>query len=689
MKNYSKNLLSLFLYGLVLLPSSLIAQNTEGDIEHIIEKIVENTSEEYDYNQLREKLLFIYNNPVSLNTATEEELSELFFLNRQQIEDIIAYRKRYLGFKSIYELKTIPSLDMETILLLLPFVRIDVISFQKKMGAKDYFLTGRSNLILKSERILEKQAGYLPPDDSSANYYPGSPFKLYVLYNYSFYNRLSYGFVLEKDAGEAFMQNKKITGFDFYSFHFFRREKGKVKALALGDYYARFGQGLVFNSGFSLGKSPYIMQSYKSFFGLSPYSSVNESGYLRGVGITCRFGVLDVSLFASSRRIDGNFNASDTFTESEIPSFSSFYTTGLHRTQTETTFKKTIRESLAGVNLSASLAKINIGFTAAGGIYSIPILPSDQLYNLHRFSGDHFFNAGIDYSYTFKHIHFFGEIASNGASLAQIHGALINMGDNASGGIIYRHYPAEYTSPFANAFRENSLTNNEEGIYLAFSFIPVKKVKINTYVDRVTFPWLKYLTDAPSSGIDLFMDITYSPSYNTQHYFRFKYTGKEKNASSNETCLNYLVPHIKTSFRYQLTHKLSKSLSLITRLEYTRYTIEEEAFHGFMSMQDVKYHHPGNRFSLTFRYALFNADSYYSRTYAFENDIPTSFSITALDDKGMRMYLVTNLTLTEYSEVWFKISRTHYFDKEVIGSSLLEIEGNNKTEIRILLQIKF
>ena len=681
-----------FLFLLYLFTPALIKAQIKGEItiERILENILENASEEFDYSELRDQLMFLHLNPLSLNTATTEELSALFFLSQQQIDDILNYRRRHLGFKSIYELKLISSLDQQTIYNLLPFVNVDIVEKRRTLKTEDLFLNGRSNLIIKSERLFEKQAGYLPPSDSSKQYYLGSPYKLYARYTYSFHNLVSYGLLMEKDAGEEFFKGSQKQGFDFYSFHFFRRNMGKVTSLALGDYYARFGQGLVFYSGFAFGKSPYVVQSFKKASGLAPYRSVNENAYLRGGGISLKLGSFDLSLFASSKKIDGNINVVDSFENNEDHFFSSFYTTGLHRTPNEIAYKNTIRESLGGFNITKSLSKARIGWTTVGGIYSVPVKSSDMLYNIYRFSGSQFFNTGIDYSWSYRNVHFFGESAYGGESFAHIHGALINMGDNVNGGIIYRRYPNNYSAPYANAFRESTLCNNEEGLYLALSFSPARRIKVNTYFDRFSFRWLKYLTDAPSSGVDFFSDLTYTPSYNTQHYFRFRYVQKERNLSYNETKLNYLVPHTRRSFRYQLTYRLSRQFTLVTRLEYNQYGIDDNTpFNGFFSMQDVKYLSLNGRFRLVLRYAFFNADSYYSRLYAFENDIPTSFSITSFYDKGMRVYALSSYKISDQITFWIKLSQTNYLEKDSIGSSLTKIEGNKRTEVRGLLNITF
>ena len=62
-----------------------------------------------------------------------------------------------------------------------------------------------------------------------------------IRYTYQYRNRLFWGFMAEKDAGEPFGSygNK---AYDAYSFHFLLKDCGKLKALALGDYRLGFGE---------------------------------------------------------------------------------------------------------------------------------------------------------------------------------------------------------------------------------------------------------------------------------------------------------------------------------------------------------------------------------------------------------------------------------------------------------------
>ena len=78
---------------------------------------------EVDYEQLQTDLYALHDAPIDLNHTSDEELSQLYFLSPQQIDDILAYAGRH-PFESLYELRLIPSLTEYEIRDLLPFVQI-------------------------------------------------------------------------------------------------------------------------------------------------------------------------------------------------------------------------------------------------------------------------------------------------------------------------------------------------------------------------------------------------------------------------------------------------------------------------------------------------------------------------------------------------------------------------------------
>jgi hypothetical protein len=200
--------------------------------------------------------------PVNLNTASREDLKplhELVLLTDIQITAILNYRDKLGNFISIYELQSVPYLDLETIKAILPYVRVnsDISQFQVKLH--DELLRGDYTILLRGQQILEEQKGYTPSDSTYPTRYLGSPLGLYFRFRYQYGTKLSYGITGQKDPGEEFFKGSQRQGFDFYSFHFYYTGNKFLKALALGDYELKFGQGLIVAHGFGVSKSSLVM----------------------------------------------------------------------------------------------------------------------------------------------------------------------------------------------------------------------------------------------------------------------------------------------------------------------------------------------------------------------------------------------------------------------------------------------
>ncbi|MBT3423399.1 MAG: helix-hairpin-helix domain-containing protein [Bacteroidetes bacterium] len=686
-KHFTKALV--FIVICFLYHPSFAQTNPYEHIEKIIEKIIENNENEIDYSEIEDQLISIIESPLNLNTVEVEQLNELFFLSQQQIQSIIEYRKSYHGFKSIYELKALADLDKETLVLLIPFVYVGESKYAARKFKFSDLKYSRKELILKTETVLEDQLGYLDEaiQDSGKSYYQGNSFKYYTRYNQSNSSKYSLGITMEKDAGEEFFSGTQKQGFDFYSAHLFLKDIGPFSAMAIGDYSINFGQGLAFYTGFGFGKSPLVTDIYKSSKRLNPFKSVNENSFLRGFAIQSQLGKFELTAFYSNKRIDGTVLENDTLTNDDHI-LTSFYNSGYHRTDAELEKKNSNREQLLGSHLLVNFDKLKLGLSAITGKYSHEFEQKHIPYQYYDFSGSDFYKLSFDYAFAYKSLFLFGESAFDGNAFAHLTGALLSLGSEINAGILYRHYPPAYNTLYANAFRESGDVNNESGLYFALSFSPFSNCKIDLYVDQFNFPWIDYQRDVPTKGHEYLMDMHYSPSYRLKHNLRFKYQIKEKNLSGNEGQMNTVVDERKLTMRYDFTYNIMGPFAFRSRLEYSQFAMENTS-RGILTFQDISYVALNYKLKLTLRYALFHTNNYDSRIYVYENDVPSTFSIYSFYGRGSRYYVLCKYQLNSKSSVWLKISQTKYVDRQQIGSGLNEITGDHKTDVRLLLKVKF
>ncbi|MEO5501468.1 MAG: helix-hairpin-helix domain-containing protein, partial [Ginsengibacter sp.] len=213
------------------------------------------TTEDDSYLQA---LVHFIKDPLNLNYADEGLLQQLQILSPLQISNLITYRKLFGPFISIYELQAVPGWDVITLRKIKPYITVaQKVNVFFSLGQRLH--GGDNTLLVRGTQILEKSKGYLLDSSQAKNFYPGSQQKLLIRYKYKFKNQLQYGFTAEKDAGEQFFKGSQKLGFDFYSAHFFIRNLGVLKALALGDFTVNLGQGLTQWGSLAFGKGADIL----------------------------------------------------------------------------------------------------------------------------------------------------------------------------------------------------------------------------------------------------------------------------------------------------------------------------------------------------------------------------------------------------------------------------------------------
>ena len=339
----------------------------KDDIQFILETIAELTDENFNFDAFLEQLTDMLRKPLNLNKATYTELEDLQLLSSAEIlQNIVRHRQRFGKFISIHELQAVESLDLEAIRRILPFVTVKTDLDDYRITSLKQLLTeGTYELFFRYSQVLEEQRGYIPLEEGqTGTRYPGHPSRIYSRFRYSFPNKLSFGFTVEKDAGEEVFGSTQPRGFDFYSGHIFVRNAGIFKHIAIGDYDVRVGQGLVMWSGFGFGKSPLVTNTKKTSEALRPYTSVDENLFLRGIATTVEAGNFEITGFFSRDRKDASIAQIDTTDEEVaiVAEASSLQESGLHRTPGELRGKNAITQTLAGGYLKYKRRSSHIPF---------------------------------------------------------------------------------------------------------------------------------------------------------------------------------------------------------------------------------------------------------------------------------------------------------------------------------------
>lgn len=663
---------------------SASAQTTETPVaEQQLENITENNSdnETEDDSYLQQMQQFI-KHPVNLNTANEDELKELKVLSPLQIQNLISYRNLFGKFIDVYELQAVPGFTIDLIQKIKPFITV---ATQQKLteSIKARLQNGEHSLLTRVTQTLEKSKGY--KIDSATNFYPGSPQKILLRYKYQFKNLLQYGLLAEKDAGEQFFKGKQKQGFDFYSAHFFLRNSGMIKSLALGDFTVNLGQGLTQWQSLAFKKSADVINIKREADVLRPYNSAGEIFFHRGAGITIQKNKLQATAFVSYKSIDANF-ITDT-----IPStddyISSLQTSGYHRTKSETDDKGIQKQLAFGGNIKYKFKGLHIGANAIQYKFKLPLQKDNDLYNLYALNGSTFGNYSVDYNYTYKNLHFFGEAAANTKMYkAFVNGLLLSTSAAVDMSFLYRNISPGYQSLYSNAFTESTAPSNEKGFYAGISIHPSGPWQITAYADFFKFPWLRFRTDAPSTGGDYLVQLNYNPNKNVSIYSRFRAESKATNFNVDNLTIPSVLLQPRKNWRTQLSFKVKPEITVRSRAEIVWFNNGNTTEQGFLAYTDVFYKPLLKSWSANARLQFFETESYNTRLYAYEQDVLYSYSIPVFYNKGLRYYLNGSLDITKKTTLWLRWSQTVFKGKIANGSGLDEIPGSTKTEFKLQLR---
>lgn len=678
---------SLFLFFLIVVVSSYSQTNNTYWMDYL-DELAEN--EELDMSSLEvlyEELSYLSDNPFNIQTIRKEDLERLPFMSPIQIENLLYYIYKYGPLVDIYELKNVEDLDMITVQYLLPFVYLgEPEKKSDRIEPKHLWKYAKQEALLRANFSLQRKAGYerVSEEEREAHpnkYYQGEPYYLSLRYNYNYRDRILFGLVGEKDPGEIFL-NPKVKGFDHYAVNLSLKNFGKMEMLSLGDYRLSFGEGLVMNTNFTMGKTSDVAGINQKSRGITRHSSTAESQFFRGIATTLRFNDFRTSFFYSHKREDANVDGNRIL---------SFKTDGYHRTFSDLQKRKATEVDLVGSHVQWQKQNVNIGLTAVyysfGGKILDPLLRD---YNRYYLRGKNHFNVGVNYSYRRKKILFQGEIAMDKSTkVATVNNISLNPLSYLDISLSLRYYSPKYNALYGKSFAESSTVQNEFGIYAGLKIRPFRYWEAMMYFDYFRFPYMKYGIDAPSSGNDFLVQLSYFPNTKFQTSVRYRYKKKAKNIKLPDDSESFVLPYNQHRLRFQLDYMPLPQLSLKTQVHYNIYKDIKDNQDSWSVSQMFSYVPNKDKFSLDLALAYFHSSYWNTRINIYEKNVLYAFSFPFYYGQGLRYYAVLKWEIIKPLILYFKAASTHYFDRTKVGSGPEEIEGREKSDIYILLKYKF
>ena len=660
----------------------------KNDWRNYIEQMAEEDMDETTIENMFEELSFLEQNPFNLNVVTREELQRFPLISANQANAISDFLEKNRPVYTVFELRNVYMLDFSTVELILPFFYVGEMVQEKQPFKLDEIIkNSRHNLQVRFDKTLNKRAGYSDFSDSIlANYpnrkYLGEDFYHSMKYSISYRDKFQVGIVGEKDAGEPFWQPNYKKGYDHYGFHIILRGVGKLKTLALGDYRLSFGQGLVLNNDFMLGKGFMSDNVVKQTTTPKRHFSTAESGYFRGAAGVINIKNIDITMFYSFKSIDANVSSDGEIT--------SFKTDGYHRVPLDMTKRNNTKEQVMGANINYRVNRFQIGVSGIHYAYSRMFNPTLRYYNEDYWRGRESMNFGVDYSYRFSKFNFAGETAlSQNGTIAHIHTLQYRPSSLASFNVSYRDYPATYQAMYAKAFGEGGSVQNERGLYIGTTFYPVARVTVSMYGDMIRFPTSRYNVQEPSSALDLYAMATYNLSRDNFFEVRYKFKWKDKNTKYPDSNTTTVLPYQTNKLRLRYLNTLRSGWYFRTTVDFANYQVLYFPHEfGYMISQNFG-HRGGKRIHGDGFFGYFNSDTFNSRLYSYERNILSTFYMPSFYGEGFRAALSVRWNILDNLFFSVKCAQTRYFNRDVIGSGTEKIEGNKRTDVFTYLVWKF
>ena len=605
----------------------------------------------------------LHETPLNINTATREDLSMLPFLTERQIEDIHAYIYMHGPMLTLGELQLTGSLDYNTRQLLREFVYAGDVPPQKERIRLDNVLKyGRSELVARMDIPLYLRDGFRYHSPQELERYPnrayrGNRLSHNLRYSFNWHNRIRLGFTADKDAGEQ--------GYDFRSPYLFIKDMGVLKELALGNYKAQFGHGLLLGGGFSVGKSMTLSAMGRQAQGLKPHASTQEYGYLRGAGIALEWGHTTFTLLAASTLLDATLKGDSII--------SSFKEDGYHRTVLECSKKNNVTLGTLAANLRYSFRGIKLGCTFLTEKLSLPYKGRD------RFTG-----ASADCSVNTAHYAVSAELALSDSKYAVIASQTLRLRNNWTLNMVFRHYSPEYMALHSNALAEGSV-QNETGLLTGFSYSR-RNLKISGYADVFMHPNPRYGASERSNGADLRMEADWRTGSNDAIYATARFKSKQKDCKYTGQ-LEYCMTG---RYRLRWTHYCRSGAELKTQLFYVRYDfIAEPITNGYALTQNYSCGLFKEKLNIDLTAAAFYTESYDCRVSVYESGLRYTYNFMSLYGKGGRLAATVKCKLGSTVQLNIKAGSTYYFDRNEISSSQQRIASNHKEDISVQFITKF
>ena len=666
----AKILVSLLLFMTTV---EVLAQSTLS-WEEFMQQMADEGMDEADEQEWEAQMAVLselHERPMDLNSATREQLLQLPFLSESAVDGIMEYLAQNGPMLSFGELRLVGPLSLQEQEWLRLFVTVAPPETpQHRDSTRLWWGRSHHELVTRVDVPAYERAGW-----------PWARGIVHHLrYTWHQGRHLDVGLRLEKDAGEPIFTHD-IPFYDSYGGHVQLKDIGPLQQVIVGDFKAGFGEGLVLNNGLRFGKTS--MGLWRTANGIRPHRSADEVNFLRGAAGRLQLGRdWSVTALYSIRSLDATVNADN--------SVSSINTTGLHRTESELRRRGSLQSQTTALHAAWRRKAWSAGLTGLFQYYDHQFLQSGALYRQIYPEGYLFGAASVNYGYQSSRLVVKGETARSfdrrGGGWATLNKAAWRFSQQMQLAVIQRFYSKDYYSPHASAFGENSRVQNESGVAVQFDAQRIGPFDLRALFDYFYSPWPRYSMTRASTGWEGLLQTTWQARRGRQLVLRYRVKSKEQSDR------RHYSHQLRASYYHRLTTLWDAQLSAFLHRYHqpAQGNAAVSSSTGFAVMPQVSCHTRDERLRWSLTAVWFHTDGYDSRLYLYEPSLFQTFGMQQLYGHGQR--LATTLRYSTANGRWsaqIKAGVTHYTDRDEISSGPLRIDSSWKTDVQVLLRLRF
>lgn len=547
------------LYALTVISMNMTAQSDER-MKAILYLCGADSEEELDGQEV-ERFAMLASRPLEINLASRSRMVSSGLMSQYQVASLMDYRSRDGDVLSVSELAAVDGFGEEYANALKPFISFasNALPGQTESGSKRLTHEALARSAVKGEA-----------------------------FNYGAKYRMNYGETLEFSSAARTKYSDKDqfppSAWSMNMTYYGKRRLGKV---IIGDFNARFGQGLTLWSGMSMSGLSTSSSFSRRPSGLSPSWSWSGIGSHRGVAADLTAGRMVFSTFVSLPGLR-------SWCESGKPAEISLMT-GANVTR----YSRNGQFSITGYCLTGPM---NMSAEPQGG----------------KLSGD--------FRYSWRGVDYFGELAWDfaGESPGAVLGVVFPLGGDWKLSSAVHSYSSDFSSDYSGGMRSWTKTSDEHGIAIGLeksgafltADLAVKDGDRSKRQVRVLFKLPLQLTG--TSVLSIRITERFRPY---EEILKYR-TGARCDLDWSSSGLSARYgPADKPAWkiRGRIEGLLCRSLAGLTYLEGGRKT---------------------DRFSAYLRGTIFIADTWDDRIYSYERDAPGNFTVPAYYGRGWSLSAV-------------------------------------------------